>query len=281
MANYATRKATMQDVDALVEIESSAVTGLHYFFDDRFFFIEEQGNRGEMTIALAGDEPVGMGQFSIMPDGTGWLECLRVKKEWWRQGVGKAIYDRYLMLAEKYHTPGIAMYTGNKNVSSRKLAELYGLSLAAEFDGYTIKPEGPGHADPAFELVTEAEQIERLMAEDTGWGPFMNFNHTFMHFGRDLCRYIAERKACYSDGKNHVVLGCRMLEDRGWFLGWMSGDFDQCIRFAEEKAKEARKPSLECLFPPEREDLKAAFEKAGWEKGGGLIVMERMFENKG
>ena len=76
-----TRKATMQDLDDLLVIEDSAIPGYGYMYDDRFFFLENQGNTGEMTIAFVDGEAAGMGQYSVMPDGSGWLEILRVKKE--------------------------------------------------------------------------------------------------------------------------------------------------------------------------------------------------------
>ena len=43
-----TRKAVMEDLDDLLAIEASAIPGYGYMYDDRFFFLENQGNTGEI-----------------------------------------------------------------------------------------------------------------------------------------------------------------------------------------------------------------------------------------
>ena len=83
------RKGTLADIERLVEIEESAVSGGYYLYDNRHFYFDGILNKGEMVVALNEEEhPVGIGQYSILPDGSGWLECLRVEKQWQSQGAG-------------------------------------------------------------------------------------------------------------------------------------------------------------------------------------------------
>ncbi len=271
-----TRKAVMEDLDDLLAIEASAIPGYGYMYDDRFFFLENQGNTGEMTIAYVDDVAAGMGQYSVMPDGSGWLEILRVKKEYQRMGVGTEIYKRYMELADETHAPSIAMFTGRRNIGSKHLAEEYGFHLAAAYLENALDMEGREVSlVEGFRLVEDLEEAKRLIDEPSkGWGRFMALNRTFMHYGDDLYKYLIGRKMIWTDGESVLVLGCRMLEERGWFIGMMNGDLKKCQAFAEYKVKEKGLPKLTVSFPPEREDLIEFVKSAGYTQAGELIVME-------
>ena len=82
---YVIRTATMADVPRLREIEMAAMPHSKWYSTECApLFIEQKGQQGEMIVAEipelpAGDpnRTIGMGQYSVMPDGSGWLECLR------------------------------------------------------------------------------------------------------------------------------------------------------------------------------------------------------------
>ena len=141
-----TRRAGMADMDAMLRIEESAIPGYGYLYENRHFYFDGVENRGEMVLAELDGVPVGMGQYSVLPDGSGWLEILRVEKAHQRMGAGRAIYRRYLELAQETHAPSVAMFTGWKNVASRGLAEANGFHLAASMAGYDLALDG-GCAD--------------------------------------------------------------------------------------------------------------------------------------
>ena len=52
------------------------------------FYFDGIQNQGEMILAIEEELPVGMGQYSVLPDGSGWLEILRVHKDYQRKGAG-------------------------------------------------------------------------------------------------------------------------------------------------------------------------------------------------
>ena len=272
-----TRKATMQDLEAMLKIEASAIKGYGYLYDNRRFYFDGVQNRGEMVLALADGHPAGMGQYSVLPDGSGWLEILRVQQEYQNQGVGKAIYRRYLELAEQTHAPSAAMFTGVKNRASRGLAEKNGFSAAAEMSGYDWQiselPERP-------ELLREFRPAGKELLEQQnreGWGSFLALNRTFFHFCPETFAYLAEKGMVYTDGENTAVVGCRMLKERGYHLAFFSGDWERCFAFAAELTRQEQLPKLSFSFPTARTDLKQLAEQKNGTATGDLLVLERKF----
>ena len=225
------------------------------------------------------DYPVGMGQYSVLPDGSGWLETLRVEKEYQRQGVGKAIYKRYMELADETKAPSLAMFTGRKNLASKGLAEKYGFHLAAALHHYDMDLSGvtPSPAEGFHPIADEEEAVALLtaaVAKDP-WGSFMGINRTFFHYGEPLYRYLHREGMVYSDGENVLVLGARMLGHRGLNVGYMSGDYGKCLGFAASATAAQGLPKLSLFAPVEREDVRKAALSAGFAEPVELIVMER------
>ncbi len=274
-----TRKAGMGDLEAMLKIEESAIPGYGYLYVNRHFYFDGVENRGEMVLAELDGAPMGMGQYSVLPDGSGWLEILRVDRPHQRMGAGRAIYRRYLQLAEETGAPSVAMFTGWKNVASRALAEANGFHLAAAMAGYD-KALGAGEVDEAalnrFHAVRDPAEAGRLI-DTKGWGPFMALNRTFFHYNDALMEYLCGRGMVYTDGANTAVVGCRMLKRRGYHIGWFGGDAEACLALAEAVTRREGLPKLTIMFPPERTDLAEAVEGAGFVASGELIVMERVF----
>ena len=272
-----TRKASMADLDAMLAIEESAIPGYGYLYENRHFYFDGVENTGEMVLAELDGVPVGMGQYSVLPDGSGWLEILRVEKQHQHMGAGWAIYKRYMELAQQTGAQSVAMFTGWKNVASKTLAEKNGFHLAAAMVQYD-KPLGEGAADEQilakFRVVTDADEAEKLI-DPTGWGPFMALNRTFFHYNRALIEYLCGRNMVYTDGANTVVVGCRMLKHRGYHIGWFGGDVQTCLQLAEAVTRKEGLPKLTIMFPPQREDLADAVVQNGYSASGELIIMER------
>lgn len=272
-----TRKASMADLDAMLAIEESAIPGYGYLYENRHFYFDGVENKGEMVLAELDGVPVGMGQYSVLPDGSGWLEILRVEKQHQHMGAGWAIYKRYMELAQETGAQSVAMFTGWKNVASKTLAEKNGFHLAAAMAQYD-KPLGEGAADDQilaqFHIVNDPDEAEKLI-DPEGWGPFMALNRTFFHYNRALVKYLCGRNMVYTDGENTVVVGCRMLKHRGYHIGWMGGDVETCLKLAEAVTRKEGLPKLTIMFPPQREDLAAAVMQDGFASSGELIIMER------
>ncbi|MBR0050970.1 MAG: GNAT family N-acetyltransferase [Firmicutes bacterium] len=245
-------------------------------------FIEQKGQKGEMIVAerpdLPADDPnrtIGMGQYSVMPDGSGWLECLRILPEYQRTGAGRQIYERYQELWTETDAPHVAMFTGRRNVASKALSEIYGFEYAGAYDEYSLPLEGVETQCPeGFERVTDPEAVAKALDTRDGVGNHIVFNRTYLHYTQPIYRWLIEKGMVWSDGKTLLVLGARMLEERGWYLAFWSDGLDKCLAFVIAKTKEAGLPALTVNFPPEREDLKDYFESKGFHYVYSNIVME-------
>ena len=276
MMEITVRKAEMNDLPAMLEIEASAIPGYGYLEEAKEFLIANEGNKGEMILALADGKPAGMGRYSVLPDGSGWLEILRVKKEYQRQGIGRAIYRRYLELAKETDAPSVAMFTGRRNIASKSLAELNGFSVAGDFSGYDLDMEKEYEAAEGFVCVTDPDKAEKLI-DPADYGSFMCFNRTFMHWGRPLYEYLCSRNMVYTDGESVMILGWRFLEKRGLHIGYMDGDLSRCMAFAVQEAGRRGLPKVSFMFPKGDPDKEALMAYHNCTHTGDLIVMERVF----
>lgn len=268
------RKADMNDLEDLLSIEASAIPGYAYLNEARDFLLGNVGNKGEMILALADGVPAGMGRYSVLPDGSGWLEILRVKKEYQRQGIGMAIYKRYMELAEETGAPSVAMFTGRRNTASKSLAERWGFAVAEDFSGYSVPLDQiSGHSD--YHVITDADEVEERMDVWHGeWGRYLCFNRTFMKYNRPLYEWLAEKGMVYGSGETTIVLGWRMLKERGLHIGFMDGDLTDALQFAKDETVKRGLPSLQIMFDQSYTDMQAFAAHHKMTHTGDLIVME-------
>lgn len=274
------RKATISDLKRMLEIEESAISGYGYLEENKEFYFDQKQNQGEMILALKNDFPVGMGQYSILPDGSGWLEILRVHQDYQHQGAGNAIYKRYLQLAEETSAPSVAMFTGRRNIASRALAEKNGFELACAQLEYKLPLQGiTVTQNHSFKCIHDLEIAKELLKDmNQKWDEFTGINRTYFHTNEQLIDYFSKNNMIYSDGTNTVVLGCRMLKHRGWYIAYLSGNLDQCIPFAIQRTQMEQLPLLTISVPPKRTELITALEHYGFQFVSELIVMERKFK---
>lgn len=97
-----TRPFQDTDLGRCLEIERAAVRSNHYLNDVIDYY---RTTKGEFTLALADNFPAGMGKLTVLYDGSAWLELLRVHPDFQRQGMGKAIYRRYLEQVAAFGCP--------------------------------------------------------------------------------------------------------------------------------------------------------------------------------
>ena len=114
------RVVTEEDRDAVLAVESQSTPNLKYLpmVFDQFLSDPE----GDFSVAEMDGEVVGCGKFTVMPDGSAWLEALRVIPRAQGQGIGKAFYARFFEVAEGKGIKTMRMYTGMKNKVSKGLA---------------------------------------------------------------------------------------------------------------------------------------------------------------
>ena len=80
----------------------------------------------------------GTGKFTLLYDGSAWLETLRVDPKYQGLGVGKEIYKYYYIKAKEHGCKLMAMYTGISNAVSAGLASRFNFTKTQDFRGYNL-----------------------------------------------------------------------------------------------------------------------------------------------
>ncbi len=272
------RKARLEDREKAIWVESKSTPNLSYVPDVFETFVSDEV--GEFSVAEVDGEVVGCGKFTVVPDGSAWLETLRVIPERQGIGVGKRFYERWLEMAGRLGVPTMRMYTGVGNVVSKGLAERYGLRLAETFRGasFPCQPGGERGSKGAFREVTDPERaIRLLMPLSEGWKGFHVVNRTFYKLSPALCGHLVEKRMVYEEPNSGsvITLGARFQPERMLHIGVFGGDAEACLGFALEKGLERGVARLNCDFPT----LAAHVEEALKDFGYGFtpsefIVME-------
>ncbi|NLY36639.1 MAG: GNAT family N-acetyltransferase, partial [Tissierellia bacterium] len=83
------RKATEEDRQQCIWIERSAIKTFSYLDDVWDYF---NSIKGDLTCAYVDGKMAGIGKFTLLYDGSAWLETLRVDPKYQGLGVGKKLY---------------------------------------------------------------------------------------------------------------------------------------------------------------------------------------------
>ncbi len=274
-----TRKGRAEDIPRLREIEKRTTPGNLYLYDCREEFLDDR--YGELVVAEEDGEVRGFAHFSLQPDGSAWLECLRVDPEHQKKGCGTAIWKRFMELCEIHGVTHVGMYTGEKNYASRTLGERNGLKIDYRSrEGVLEREKGSGaERDFGFERVTDTEQAKELlsaMAEE--YGGYFSMNRTFNRFGEKMDEYLVKKQSLWRHGDSAVILGSRFLPERGLYIPAMTGDIELCADFAVSEFQKSGLPKLFAPVPSGRERLTKPLESRGFVfSQRDIIVLERDF----
>ena len=274
------RRARPADREKLIWVESKSTPNLSYvpFVFDKFVADEA----GEFSVAEIDDEIVGCGKFTVLPDGSAWLETLRVIPE--RQGldVGKRFYERFYDNARRLGVKTMRMYTGVKNVVSKGLAERYDLELAERFRGVRMSSENCTPSDIDFIEVTDIEKANELISyHSDNWGGFLVMNRTFYKISSELVSYLVKNGMVYSDPETEsvIVVGARFMPWKQLHIGLYGGDASGCLAFAMNKGLARGVETLNCLFPSSSSSTEEILLESGFElEPSDFIVMETNLE---
>ena len=275
--NITLRRARPEDREKAIWVESKSTPNLSYIpyvFD---MFVSDEV--GEFSVAELNGEIVGTGKYTIVPDGSAWLETLRVIPERQGLGIGKCFYKRWLDIARSQDVKTLRMYTGVENVVSEGLAKRFDFKLAGTFRGASL-PCQPMEvrAKSSFRQVTDPDMaISLLMPLREKWGGFLVMNRTFYSLTPALCTDLAEKKMVYEDPTSHsvITLGARFMPEQALHIGAFGGDAKICLDFALQMSAERHPGHLSCLFPPTATDIQDTLTNYGFRLDkSDYIVME-------
>lgn len=273
------RPATASDRAAVLQVEKKSTPGLQYLPSVYEMFLNDP--HGEFIVAEIDGEVVACAKFSVLPDGSGWLETIRVTPERQGLGIGKRFYENYFAIAKRTGVATMRMYTGINNAVSAGLAARYGLTQAETFYGFSQAVAATAEEETAvstspFRPITDPEKaIELIMPHAADWGHYLIMNRTFYQLTPALCRHLAQRGFVFHGSAGTVVAGARFMPDTALHVGFFMGDTQQCLHFTNQHARSNNIPYLHCLFAIAASGAKTAVEAAGYiENASQYIVME-------
>jgi len=271
------RKARPEDRGRVIWVESKSTPNLSYVPHVWDSFIADEA--GDWSVAEIDGEVVGCGKYTILPDGSAWLETLRVIPEMQGLGAGKRLYEHWFELARSQGVSTMRMYTGTGNVVSRGLAERYGLRVAGTYKEARVPCAKGAHASKAGfrQVKSPGEATDLLMPLKDKWAGFLVMNRTFYEFTPALCGYLAEAGMVYADQATGsvVALGARFMPEEALHVGVLGGDMRACLGFAMVTGLKRGAGRLNVQYPPTALDVEEALTGYGFSVGSsGFYVME-------
>ena len=246
--------ATNEDLEQCVAVEKAAMNDFCYLKDVWDYF---NSTTGELNCAFVDGKMVGIGKFTVLYDGSGWLETLRVDPKYQGKGVGKAIYKSYEKQAEKYGCPSMAMYTGASNIISAGLAEKYGLHKACQFRGYNLANFEAPKETHNFTHVSCDRAVELISPLKDEYHGYLVFNRTFFRISESTIRGLASEGKVFEDKESgsFIVCGSRFQHNLSLHIAMMHGDYEKCLDFAKQYAKAKGVNKITCTLPLENPKL--------------------------
>ncbi|MCB0124304.1 MAG: GNAT family N-acetyltransferase [Caldilineaceae bacterium] len=272
------RPATYADRAAIVAAEALSTPGLRYV--DQVFDLFMDRTQGEFLVAELAGDVVACGKFTITPDGSAWLETLRVIPACQGLGIGKRFYEAFFALAHRDGISTMRMYTGTKNVVSKGLAERFGFRLAEAFTEarLPVAQATPTSEAIPFQPVTDPHRAYQLIGQHRdNWHDFLVMNRTFYKITPALCTWLTVAGQVYEEpaSESIMVIGARFMPEEALHIGFFGGDVTKCLRFALQQGCAAGVPRLNCIFPAASFAVYDALLQADFHPlDATLIVME-------
>ena len=281
MTQITIRYSAAADREALFAVEAKSTPNLRYL--PRVYDLFLNDPRGAFLAAAVDGELAGCAKLTALPDGSAWLETLRVIPERQGLGVGKRLYEEFFNVARDQGIRTMRMYTGLSNVVSKGLAERYGFALEETFLGYSLPVDAgqPEAETSAWQLLTDSDRAEEfVLANREAWLDFLVMNRTFYRLSAPLCTDLAARQQIFAHDQGHVaVLGARFMPEQALHIGHVAGDLNAGLAFAQALAAQRGVPRLSCLFPQAATDIRQALEAYGFTPDRApYIVMRRDLE---
>lgn len=272
------RRARIDDKAKILEVEAKSTPGLRYL--ERVFDLFVEDSVGEFIVAELEGVIVACGKFTVVHDGSAWLEALRIVPESQGLGIGKMFYRRFFELAREQGIATMRMYTNIGNKASKGLAEHFGFRLAATFRGMweLCQYDQREPSATSFEAVTDPERAtDILMAYSPVTNGFFVMNRTFYALTPELCASWAREGKVYTDAATQsvVVLGARFMPDQALHIALLGGSIQSGLAFARQKAAGLQVEKLQYMFPPNNHALQEYLLQQGFSQDSyDCIVME-------
>jgi RimJ/RimL family protein N-acetyltransferase len=113
---------------------------------------------GTVQVATRDGEPVGLQHVAVLPDGSAWLEGIRVATPLRGAGIGAQLLKAGIEWAREAGCAAVRLATWSGNEASNRLAEKEGLRVRAQFARAEAVP-GRSEAQARIALPTDLEAV--------------------------------------------------------------------------------------------------------------------------
>lgn len=276
--SYRLREAQPEDLPQVLEVEEKSTPGLRYVEAVWDTFINDQ--EGDWSVQEFNGLVVGCGKYTVLPDGSAWLETLRITPEHQGKGLGKAFYRHWMRLSREKGVKTMRMYTGAGNIVSKTLAERFGFKHVGTFKGLKAHPGDLPPSNPqGFKQISDPQRAWGILKQlKAGWGEWLVLNRTFYKLSEPLTRWLTDKHMIWYDShtSSTLVAGARFMEDTQLHLGLLSGDLESCVGYLNQLGRELGVESLHCLFPQEKTGVEETLISLGFTREPSkFIVMEK------
>jgi GNAT superfamily N-acetyltransferase len=168
-ANLEIRSALPSDRAAMIELTRDVWDGGDYvpYVWDRWLADAE----GWLMVAALDGKIVGLQHIDRQPDGTAWVEGIRVAAQAQNRGIGRAMLERAIAWARTHDSPWLRLATSSGNPASNRIAERSGLTLLGTFVSVDA-PAGSGAAgNVRLALPTEFDRVCPALERTLGDNP--------------------------------------------------------------------------------------------------------------
>jgi len=157
------RRALAGDFDDVLELTRDVWEGTDYVPYVWSTWLADA--RGYLHVALLDNRLVGLQHIDLQPDGTAWLEGIRVATTVRAQGIGRALLDHGVEWARNLGSPAVRLASYSGNEASNRMAESAGLHLIHTF-GLWSAPVGKCGSEAPVRLAGswEADDIMRCIS---------------------------------------------------------------------------------------------------------------------
>jgi RimJ/RimL family protein N-acetyltransferase len=163
------RNALASDRAAMIELTRDAWEGDDYvpFVWDRWL----ADSTGWLMAAVLDGRLVGLQHIDRQPDGSAWVEGIRVAAEVQNQGIGGAMLARAISWAQEHGSPWLRLATSSDNPASNRIAQRSGLSVLGRFASVSAAADGGGSREVRIAASTEWEHVWCLLTRTLGGDP--------------------------------------------------------------------------------------------------------------
>lgn len=227
---YIYKIADANDLEFTDEIEKEALPIIDPYYRNNIKIFDEEID-GDLIMVYEGDYAVGMGRYSIHPDGTMWLETVRVRPDYQEKGIGTGIYEKYLEAAKEKSIKTIRLYTESFNEKSMALTKKMGYTIIQKYDYYSLKSEDNQADTNGFELENDIDKVMNIINQNP-WTDMICINNVFYEVNEDNLKWFIDMEMIYTKDDSLMIVGARHNRDSVAYIGYMAGDIEDCINSA-------------------------------------------------